>query len=78
MTKHTVSHKNGNGSFGADSYQLEKLRQQHKSLEERLVDLSRRSVLTPVEENEVREIKHQKLVIKDKLFQLSGFTDEEA
>ena len=69
MAKNDLSHGNANGSFIPDTYHLEKLKQQHKSLDERLLDLSRRSVLTPAEENEMREIKHQKLVIKDRLFQ---------
>ncbi|MHB8422081.1 MAG: YdcH family protein [Leptospirales bacterium] len=78
MAKNTDSHVNENGSCAPDPYHLEKLKQQHKSLEERLGDLSRRSVHTPAEENEMREIKHQKLLIKDKLFQSSGLPDEEA
>ncbi len=69
MSKNDLSHGNANDSFVPDSYHLEKLRQQHKSLDERLLDLSRRSLLTPAEETEMREIKHQKLVIKDRLFQ---------
>ncbi|MHB1286289.1 MAG: YdcH family protein [Leptospirales bacterium] len=69
MAKNDLSHGNANDSFVPDSYHLEKLKEQHKSLDERLIDLSRRSLLTPAEENEMREIKHQKLVIKDRLFQ---------
>ncbi|MCL4460379.1 MAG: YdcH family protein [Nitrospirae bacterium] len=55
-----------------DSYHIEKLKSQHQLLEKRLQELSRRAILTPHEENEVRDIKHQKLQIKDWLTRGGG------
>lgn len=56
----------------ADPYHIEKLKNQHQVLEKRLQELSRRAILTPHEENEVRDIKHQKLQIKDWLTRVGG------
>ncbi|KGA94148.1 YdcH family protein [Leptospirillum ferriphilum] len=56
----------------ADPYHIEKLKNQHQILEKRLQELSRRAILTPHEENEVRDIKHQKLQIKDWLTRVGG------
>jgi hypothetical protein len=72
MANQDMFHAAGQTDFVPDTYHIEKLKRQHKTLETRLTELSRRSVLTPAEEEEIREIKHQKLVIKDLLSQPVG------
>ncbi len=67
----------GPADFVPDTYHIEKLKRQHKTLETRLMELSRRAVLTPAEEEEIREIKHQKLMIKDLLSQPVGPAEKE-
>lgn len=53
----------------ADSPQeaLDKLRQKHQSLEERLSKLKRSRSVSPEEEREIQNIKKQKLAIKDEM-----------
>lgn len=69
MASQDMSHAAGTPDFHTDPYHIEKLKRQHKTLETRLAELSRRAVHTPAEEEEIREIKHQKLMIKDFLSQ---------
>lgn len=76
MANQDMSHPAGTTDFQTDPYHIEKLKRQHKTLETRLAELSRRSVHTPAEEEEIREIKHQKLMIKDFLSQPTLSTEK--
>lgn len=46
---------------------LEKLREEHQNLEDRLEDLKTPRSVSPEEEREIQRIKKQKLAIKDKM-----------
>jgi hypothetical protein len=46
---------------------LEKLREKHQNLEDRLEDLKTPRSVSPEEEREIQRIKKQKLAIKDKM-----------
>lgn len=77
MSKNGLSHDASQFPHVPDAYHVEKLKVQHQSLEKRLQELSRRATLTPHEEEEMRDIKHQKLQIKDWLMQVGGKEPEE-
>ncbi len=72
MSKNGFSTESSEFPPVADPYHVEKLKSQHQVLEKRLQELSRRAILTPHEEIEVRDIKHQKLQIKDWLTRAGG------
>lgn len=52
-------------------FELEKLRGEHRALDEQIIDMERRRWLTPTEEAEVKRLKRLKLYKKDEIAALA-------
>lgn len=52
--------------------EVERLRQQHRQLEERLAALDRHLALTPDEQIERSRLKKEKLLVKDRMLRLGA------